>query len=374
MLPLPFNVPIPQDSTASVRQDGYFAGFENVQLAPLPWIPPMEPGPMGPMTSLWFRRGNVVVPDPWDAIATVFADHFPARPRQDAQASLMLERTVVQITRLAPAEPIIPDVAQEPWISDQFDRGLDYLNEFLTLLASVSNEPAIGPITVYELPFAIPFVVRNLSDPELAERPLEPCMLLLHANEPGVADDIPLERFEQVGRVQAFQRRAGGHPFTAYAQAMVAARRSLDLGQLRVSVMEAGTGAELLVTTVVREAAAARGESPTRISGRVKAPFKNRFIEHFLPLTGLSGDIADKSTAPGRWWQDSYLLRNRVVHEGYAPSREEALNCLAAAREMMAETGKALQADPATKRVGELLVTFAEPPRWRELVRKIRAA
>jgi hypothetical protein len=155
---------------------------------------------------------------------------------------------------------------------------------------------------------------------------------------------------------------------------MVAARRSLDLGQLRVSVMEAGTGAELLVSSVVREAAAARGDSATRISGRMKAPFKNRFVEHFLPLTGLEGDIADDTTAAGRWWQDSYLLRNRVVHDGYAPSRQEALNCLAAARELMAETGRALQSDPTTKRVGELLVTFEEPPRWRELVRKIRPA
>jgi hypothetical protein len=57
----------------------------------------------------------------------------------------------------------------------------------------------------------------------------------------------------------------------------------------------------------------------------------------------------------GRWWQGGYVLRNKVVHRGYRPTRAEAIAGLDDAMNLIAAIKSGLPADVATKPIDDRL-------------------
>lgn len=362
LLSLPFDVPVPQNTTATVFEAGFFVGWEEVRISPFPSLPPWpEPG-LSPGTSFWLRRTEVSVEDSIGAISDAFADQFPTtmRPRRRRKVTpITATRAVVQITRIAPAPSDASEEAGEAWLSGQFDRALEDLNEFLVILASVTGEASIGPVAKQELPPAFPFFLTSLEESASGAPQDEPSLFLLHVGTEGEIDLIPPGRFEHVGAVQA-KHRGEGHPFFPYAEAMVSARRSLLFGRAGQAALEAGTAAELLITTVIREVGPLRGVDPRKLQNVIDGPFRSRFEHHLGPMTGLGGELTDSASPAGAWYSDAYELRNRIVHRGYRPSLDEAGRALRATTDLMKAIGRSLQADSLTRELGEMLVSFEE--------------
>jgi len=141
---------------------------------------------------------------------------------------------------------------------------------------------------------------------------------------------------------------------------MVSARRSLLFGRAAQAALEAGTAAELLITTVIREVGPLRCEDATRLLSIITGPFRSRFEHHLGRLIGLKVDLSDAANPAGAWYADAYLLRNRIVHTGYRPSAEEARRALTATGDLTAAIGRALHVDPVTRGLGNLLVSFED--------------
>jgi hypothetical protein len=68
-------------------------------------------------------------------------------------------------------------------------------------------------------------------------------------------------------------------------------------------------------------------------------------------------DLDDEDRPSGRWFRDCYLLRNRVVHEGYRPSSAEAMDATTATRVFAAWIGAGLKDDERTTQIKWILQT-----------------
>jgi hypothetical protein len=270
-------------------------------------------------------------------------------------------RAVVQITRISAAPTSTDEEAGELWVSDEFDEGLSELNEFLVTLASVAREPAIGPITRFDLPPAVVFFMSPLTlddEPDVDAPAPKSAALLLHHGNFGVAADIPDPVLHHVMNVQSMQR-GPGHPFFGYAEAMVSARRSLAQGRAAAAILESGTAMEVLVSATIREVAPLRGMTSQKAQNILDGSFKSRLEHHLGPLTGLTVDLSSSTNTVGAWYLGGYQSRNDVVHRGHRPELAEARAAVREVEGVVRDLGRALQADPATQSIGGLLVNFA---------------
>ena len=66
---------------------------------------------------------------------------------------------------------------------------------------------------------------------------------------------------------------------------------------------------------------------------------KNEFIKR----VGGDWNIKNKASIIGSWYTKTYLLRNKVAHEGYFPSGAEATEALIAASDFRLEIVKRIE-------------------------------
>jgi len=81
----------------------------------------------------------------------------------------------------------------------------------------------------------------------------------------------------------------------------------------------------------------------------LKAPFRNQLTELLPKFLDEALDLEDESLPPGRWYNDCYLLRNRVVHEGQKATAGEAYDSKVATGDFVRWIGKSLSPDPHTE-------------------------
>jgi hypothetical protein len=357
LLPLPFEIPAEGDITVTLFGRGHFRGWEDVQVSPLPWLPATPWPGLRPMTSLWIRRGRGLAADMTAPVLDAFAPLFAGSKQVEQEPQVEVDRAVAQITRIAPSDA----EGGEAWLSDQFDASLNELNQFLVVLAAVTQDPSIGPIAVQELPSAVVFFTEAMSIEDLEQTHVapEPSLLMIHPGTEGLAPTISEEQLHRARAVHALQH-GPGHPFFPYAEAMVSARHALLHGRNAQAVLEAGTAIEILASAVIREVATRRGLDQERVQAIREQGLRNRLDPHLGTLVGISIDLNRSNDAVGRWYNGAYRLRNRIVHEGYRPSVNEASDALREARDFVATVGRGLYENSDTREIGELLVAFRE--------------
>lgn len=112
-----------------------------------------------------------------------------------------------------------------------------------------------------------------------------------------------------------------------YEELVMRARGLFEERNARMSVIEIQTAFEVFA----KGAVAVYYSQPENI-GKIKDVNELNFADiHKIHLGRATG----KRFEPGqsdhdRWHSDTYLLRNRVIHQGYVPSLEEALDAVLA--------------------------------------------
>lgn len=357
-LELPFDLGFPRDATHTYFEaDESIPGYEQHAFAPLPDVPAFpEPG-LKTLTTFMFRRSRTRTASQFRATDKAFGrvifGHLSAIGRLRRRISLLRApdsirgqetRTVVQLTR------IDAFADEESWISDEFDAGLQKLNELLVVVASVVEDPSVGPLARADLPMAVPYLLGPVDDPE----PELQSYFLLHWGPQGDAELLTQPQVDRLTAISARQH-GQGHPFFQVAEALVETRRARLRGRYAQAVLESGTAFELMVSAVVREVGPWRGKDGNRVSGILYAGLKNILTEHFGSLVGSTVDLDDPTNVFGAWHGTAYELRNRVVHRGYRPTEREVDDCIAAVKEVIDHVSLSLAADPDTHDVGVML-------------------
>lgn len=110
-----------------------------------------------------------------------------------------------------------------------------------------------------------------------------------------------------------------------YEEFMMSARSFLEHQSWRVAVIEVQTAFEVFVNETIRKYYL--GRKPIRTVNEIlQSNFKNLLRSHLPSVVGKSFNRGD--TPYDRWNSNSYLLRNKVVHEGYNPTPNEAIEAV----------------------------------------------
>lgn len=126
-------------------------------------------------------------------------------------------------------------------------------------------------------------------------------------------------------------------------------------------MLEAGVAFEVFASTVVREVRNLRAYDSESTARVLECGFKNIVGDHLSTAAGIDVDLSDVSTPLGHWWRSAYLLRNRVVHQGYKPTQSEAEAALAATADAIGHVAAGLANSADTRGVSALIVGHPLP-------------
>lgn len=375
---LPFDARVPAETTVTFR-DGPdpFPGYEAVELAPLPWSEATTG--LYPSTSLYFRRatgsGRVPLVDAHKAFGPELSSdqgtfrRIASLVRYQAAGRRRFReaRSVVQLVRLVTRPG--PDVDESVWLTEQFDSGMEKLNEYLVSLAVGLQDDSVGPVHRMQLPMGC-YVQRSdvAADPSASPSSVVQTLFHLNWGAPG----LPLATEEDLNLTAwlAGERHGGRQPFFPSSELALSASRSLAQGRTSQAVLESSIGVELLVNTVIRELGGSFGYSDTKQQRVLDAPFASRVRDHFAVMLGFDREIRDGRDRLGEWWTGAYALRTRVAHEGYRPVFQEARDALRESQDLFLAVKVALWQEP---RASELAPVMGSRPNAEELARAYRA-
>lgn len=114
-----------------------------------------------------------------------------------------------------------------------------------------------------------------------------------------------------------------GELIPLYEEFMMSARSLLQDSNWRASVIEAQTAFEAFVSDRVRQYYLGQGLSTADVEKKMKCGFASLSTTHLTKAVGKKFDIGKANY--DRWHKDTYLMRNRVVHDGYSPLPQEAI-------------------------------------------------
>jgi hypothetical protein len=191
------------------------------------------------------------------------------------------------------------------------------------VLVSELTYERVGPI--------IPFRYRPLGREGFLGGPQ--LMLLEHANVPVPAPAV-WGAGEHDRYVQHLERLLAGDPLMLYVERRLEARLALHRdGQYAESAIQSAIAAEVLLRGVlsmlVWEESAEHDEDVDPAAEILRVDTTRRVKREYPPrLGGTWSLVGDGPVA--RWYRDTAGLRNRVVHAGHRPSKDQAVDALEA--------------------------------------------
>jgi hypothetical protein len=111
-----------------------------------------------------------------------------------------------------------------------------------------------------------------------------------------------------------------------FEEFMMSSRSLLEERNWRAASIEVQTAFEVFVSEAIRNFYTNQGMSSGNISRIMKCGFMNLTKTHLGKATGKR--FTNGETNFDRWHNDTYLLRNSVVHEGLMPSQQDAYNAV----------------------------------------------
>lgn len=202
-------------------------------------------------------------------------------------------------------------------LSNLFDMALEAVNELIVIVGAVTRNQRMKRVSMRELPSMLTLTL--LSRNEL------PADIPFAVNEevPFVGHYTNHDVVERV--VEVFRKSvADGHPFILPSEMILMAGRSFSLEDYRLTVINLGTGFEAFVSALLRSIARDQGVAESEIQEIIE----NNELRPRVTRLGryISGnfDMKNGSGPLGTWYRGAYKLRNRAVHAGYIPSKNEA--------------------------------------------------
>ncbi|MDP2674923.1 MAG: hypothetical protein Q8Q00_08465 [Dehalococcoidia bacterium] len=263
------------------------------------------------------------LPWPPNPHSTLMADTFitfrfrPERRAIESHFGFSTKYTVTGVTAATPAIRL-PELDQNT-MSDTFDWILDHLNHFLVAYALVTKDGDVGPVT---LPMLGPFAEWGFIQPYEQTASVEGLFLI---NPRSVLYEKPVPPQHIANEVSKFKFALAtqGYPFLTSWQLRIEGEQHLWEGRYHVAAILLASAFEARANELLRylfwKAGRPEDEFNTVLQQK---PFVRRLRSEFHPHLGGSFDT--RKTGPiGDWHRLTHTLRNRVVHGGYRPTREE---------------------------------------------------
>jgi hypothetical protein len=357
-LELPFSLRMPEVALVHSRRGPGWEGWGSDEIAHLIDLQARIPDGFEPHFRIALGQASVRVPAPLTAARLAFPewDGF----EDDAGTG------TVEVTRTTALVSVYSRVLDSPldsgdeefigeWFSRRMDEVLGLLNDYLVVLASVDDEWHISRISRADLPRMAPYLVDIRPGREGAGRVSS--TLDVHAR---IRDDLPAEREPEEASVVTdliHAYREGRAPFFDWTQYMQSAEHHLGAGRYEQAVIAAATATEVMVNIFFREMWEALELDAARLAGVLECGFKNQLVDQLPKFLTKPVDLADEDVPPGRWYGDCYLVRNRVVHEGYRPTSAEAWDATVASRAFASWIGRSMKKDQKTIQIALILQT-----------------
>lgn len=149
-------------------------------------------------------------------------------------------------------------------------------------------------------------------------------LFLLHANTRVAKPILDQETFGQVAWfVEVIEQ--GLNPFILSEEMALMADREFLGGCYREAVIYAQSSVEVFLSTLLTKIMEIEGASPESIESMLQdVGFATRLRREYHPRLGGRWDVNNAASPLGSWYANTYQLRNRVVHGGYAPTQYEA--------------------------------------------------
>lgn len=206
-----------------------------------------------------------------------------------------------------------------------FDRALTAMNEVIEALAGATGDRDLAPVPRERLgPIAI-----------MATRPVDetafdlgPALYFLNWNVDALLG--PLDE-ETLSRTVVFLSAARqGQPFLTYLRLARRASAALNAGDYIVAVLMAAASGEVLLNTLLRGLMVEEGDIAdiAALFNDPRVGLVSRLRSQYASRLGGRWDHGEPGTALGHWEQSARGIRHKVIHTGYPPTMDEAVEAL----------------------------------------------
>ncbi|WP_454299961.1 hypothetical protein [Salana multivorans] len=343
ILVLPEALPIPHGTTWTTDVDEPEPALSEVAVVPVRDAPETWTNSGWNFVSLKFWQAVDDAAGPWEyAHRTALASRVlceltgrddPLDPttisEPDEQPPV---RTIVEAVTFVAREADFYATDDKP---DPLTRCIDVLLDFHRAYRVRTH--ALVPALTYERIHPVVFwTSRTLSPASFRGRPhiREGIMNLDNHNIP-LPTRTPLTEEEFLDVTELYFRTSRGDPLIGYMQRRLDTERDLWLnGEMGRSVVDAATAAEVLLGTILGLAlweeslATPSVDAAAVFSSDLRPRLRKEYSARF------GGNWAMNSGPLGRWAREISDVRNRVVHAGYQPTKEEAALALDALLEL----------------------------------------
>lgn len=210
------------------------------------------------------------------------------------------------------------------FLNEIFDESLSFLNHVINNIRIMEDVPKLREITMIDLPVAVPIFF--FEGAEIKERKQKTLLFMLHLD---TFEYIDIHKFSRhkMDKLAGLVDVADSDKFR---QALYFQRRAVIDYNNKIyfeAVIKLQTYVEMFMFQLGELIMIHKKYDKQKISNIQKGQFKNLVTDHLKPFferNGLSFGLETEGFELYDYWHDCYLLRNKIVHEGYIPSESEA--------------------------------------------------
>lgn len=244
---------------------------------------------------------------------------------QNDGTQIEIKRTRVEVTYAFKRRKSFSNKSETELTSDVFDQSLHLLNNVIQSYVVKTKDSKVYRLTKESFDFSI--IVRISNGDNYKE--LNTFLFNLHPQAPDTTSTHLT--FEEADEIMKFlpvvDRKA--NPFITVNEILIEARRSFNSGNYKQAIINAQTSVEVFMFLIYREFLKQEefpiGEIDYK-SDRMR--FKSLVEDQLKQRLGGDFNVDNPKSRVGQWWLNTYLCRNKVVHEGYYPSFKECDNAI----------------------------------------------
>lgn len=212
--------------------------------------------------------------------------------------------------------------------SKLFDYSLEELNKQIIAYGVCTKDDRCFRVTKEML---FPIIVMNLVN--LEEIKNEKSIFMLHMDVPCKKESIKQENIYECLRVYNIYNEKL-NPLVYSESYVLKARRKFREGIYDEAIISIQTNIEILIRIIYREVLISLDISELDIEKRLEyVSFMSIVKKQLAKYIGGIWDITRKETPIYNWYNDTYKMRNKIIHGGYFPTFNETDIAISAAME-----------------------------------------
>ncbi len=240
-----------------------------------------------------------------------------------ADKDIEMANSTVEMSITIPDETNIEKINQE-YLNNYFNILLEKLNEIIKGYRLHTKDETIYTLRTSMLEFATIYRVINTQD----WSEINSGLMILNMNVPYVSKIIKNEDKAEILRMCNIIAQKT-NPFINSANFFINAKMFFRQGFYEEAVLNSQIAVEVFIKILLRELLKIEGKSDTEIDTFIsETPFMSMIKRELSNRLGGIWDITKSGTPINNWYNNTYLLRDRVTHAGYTPSSDEVINCI----------------------------------------------